>query len=113
MLMPPAPSVLDQIAYAQLTDLLCTVLPEEDFRLLLEIADGHSYSDMASAHHKTVSSLKAKVFRVREKVKNSRISASLRSWPRHVRLELFTERERRRRAGTRFRFRRSCRFGAG
>lgn len=82
LLTPPTPSVLDQIAYAQLRALLRAVLPEDDFRMLLEIADGHSYSEMARARHKTVSSLKAKVFRVRGKVRNSRISAILCSWPR-------------------------------
>ncbi|SRR6266567_5830199 len=82
MLMPPTPSVLDQIAYTQLRALLCAVLPEDDFRLFLEIADGHSYSDMARMRHKTVSSLKAKVFRVRGKVRNSRIWAVLRNWTR-------------------------------
>lgn len=82
VLMPPAPSVFDQVAYAQLTDLVRTVLPAEDFSFLLDIADGQSYSDMARARQKTVSSLKAKVFRVRQKVQNSRISPILRSWPR-------------------------------
>jgi len=82
LLMPPAPSVLDHIAYAQLRALLRAVLAENDFRLLLEIADGHSYSDMARVRHKTVPSVKAKVFRVRGKVRHSRIWAVLRSWPR-------------------------------
>lgn len=77
LLMSSTPSAFDQVAYFQLKDLLRTVLPEEDFNLLLEIADGYSYSDMAQARHKTVSSLKAKVFRVREKVRNSQLSATL------------------------------------
>lgn len=77
LLMSSTPSAFDQVAYYQLKDLLRTVLPEEDFNLLLEIADGHSYSDMARARQKTVSSLKAKVFRVREKVRNSQISTIL------------------------------------
>ena len=78
LLAPPARSVFDQIAYDQLTDLVRTVLPEEEFRLLLEIADGDSYADMAHNRRITVSSLKSKTFRIREKVRNSRISATLR-----------------------------------
>ncbi len=75
---PPVRSVLDQIAYVQLTELIRTVLPEEDFMLLLEISDGHSYADMARDRSMTVSGLKSKAFRAREKVRNSRISAILR-----------------------------------
>ena len=75
---PPARSVVDQIAYGQLTDLIRTVLPEEDFMLLLEIADGHSYADTARDRNMTVSSLKSKAFRIREKVRDSRICATLR-----------------------------------
>jgi hypothetical protein len=75
---PPARSVFDQIAYGQLTDLIRTVLPDEDFILLLEIADGHSYADLARDRNMTVSGLKSKAFRVREKVRNSGISATLR-----------------------------------
>jgi DNA-directed RNA polymerase specialized sigma24 family protein len=54
------------------------VLPEEELGLLLEIADGHSYADMACEPNISVSSLKSKAFRVTEKVRNSRISATLR-----------------------------------
>lgn len=75
---PPARSVLDQIAYGQLMDLIRTVLPDEDFILLLEIADGHSYADLARDRNMTVSGLKSRAFRVREKVRNSGISATLR-----------------------------------
>jgi hypothetical protein len=78
LLKAPARSIFDQIAYGQLTDLIRTVLPEEDLMLLLEIADGHSYTDMARDRDMTVSSLKSKAFRVREKVRNSSISATLR-----------------------------------
>lgn len=78
LLTPPARNVFDQIAYAQLTDLILTVLPEEEFQLLLQIADGDTYADMARSRNRTVSSLKSKAFRIREKVRNSRISATLR-----------------------------------
>ncbi len=54
------------------------MLPEEELELLLEIADGHSYADMARERNISVSSLKSKAFRVREKVRNSRMSATLR-----------------------------------
>jgi len=78
LLMVPARSVVDEIAYGQLADLVRTVLPEEEFMLLLEIADGHSYADLAHDHHMTVAGLKSKAFRVREKVRSSSISATLR-----------------------------------
>jgi DNA-directed RNA polymerase specialized sigma24 family protein len=70
------------MAYSQLVDRLRSVLPEHELSLLLDIADGHSYSEMARARDKTVSSVKAKVFRVREKVRSRRISAELCAWPR-------------------------------
>jgi len=78
LLIPPARNVFDQIAYGQLTNLIRTVLLEEEFILLLEIAEGHSYADMASDRNTTVTSLKSKAFRVRAKVRNSRIAATLR-----------------------------------
>jgi hypothetical protein len=78
LLMAPPRSVFDQIAYGQLVDLIRTVLPEEDFVFLLEIADGQRYADMARDHKMTISGLKSKAFRVREKVRNSSISATLR-----------------------------------
>jgi hypothetical protein len=77
LLSPPARWVFDQVAYGQLIDLLRTVLPEEEFWLLLEIADGDSYANIARNRKITVSSLKSKAFRIREKVRNSRISATL------------------------------------
>jgi hypothetical protein len=78
LLSAPTRSVLDQIAYGQVTDLIRTVLPEEDFTLLLEIADGRSCAEMASDRNMTVSALKSKAFRVREKVRNSGIAPILR-----------------------------------
>ena len=77
LLTAPTPSVFNQIAYGQMKDLICTVLKEKDLRLLLEIADGHSYADLARDRNVTVSSLKSKAFRIREKVRKSRISATL------------------------------------
>lgn len=78
LLMAPARDVVDQIAYGQLTDLIRTVLPDEDFMFLLDAADGEAYADMASDRDMTVSGVKSKAFRVREKVRNSGISATLR-----------------------------------
>ena len=77
LLSAPATSVVDQIAYSQMTDLIRTVLLEEELRLLLEIADGDSYVELARDRNITVSSLKSKAFRLREKVRNSRILAAL------------------------------------
>ncbi|MFZ0277107.1 MAG: ATP-binding protein [Candidatus Sulfotelmatobacter sp.] len=78
LLMAPARDVVDQIAYGQLTDLIRTVLPDDDFMFLLDAADGEAYADMARDRNMTVSGVKSKAFRVREKVRNSAISATLR-----------------------------------
>ena len=78
LLTAPAPSVFNQIAYGQMTDLISKVLTEDEFRLLLEIADGHRCADLARDSNVTVSSLKSKLFRIREKVRTSRVSAILR-----------------------------------
>jgi hypothetical protein len=77
LLTAPEPTVLDQLAYAQFAELIRTVLHAEEFRLLLEIADGHSYADLAFDRNWTASSLKSKAFRVREKVRKSRVSTML------------------------------------
>jgi DNA-directed RNA polymerase specialized sigma24 family protein len=77
LLIPPERTILDQIAYRQLTGLIRTVLPEEEFQILREIAEGHSYADIARVRNMTVSSLKSKAFRVREKVRNSRVWSTL------------------------------------
>ncbi len=73
---------LHQLAHAQLVSLLRTVLPNEDVRILLALADGYSYSEMAEVRGRSVPSLKAKVFRVRERVRKSGIAGDLANWPR-------------------------------
>jgi DNA-binding CsgD family transcriptional regulator len=78
ILTAPGRTVVDQIAYAQLVALIRTVLAEEEFRLLLEIADGRSYDELALADGITVAGLKSKAFRIREKVRTSSIAATLR-----------------------------------
>jgi len=83
-LVPPAPSVIDQIAYEQLADLILTVLPREDSQILLEIADGHTYADMAQARNTSLSSMKSRAFRVREKGRNSPIAPVLRNGGRRT-----------------------------
>jgi hypothetical protein len=77
LVMVQSRSVVDQIAYGQLTDLIRTTLPEDDFMFLLDIADGEAYADMARDRNMTVSGVKSKAFRVRQKVRNSNISAAL------------------------------------
>ncbi len=54
LLLAPARTVCDQLAYNQLVDLIRTVLLKEELMLLLEVADGHSYAEMArrSQHHR-------------------------------------------------------------
>jgi len=78
LLNAPARSVFDQMAYGQMTDLIRTVLSEEELVLLLEIGNGHNYADLARERNISLSSLKSKAFRVRARVRNSRISATLR-----------------------------------
>jgi len=78
LLMAPARDVVDQIAYAQLTDLIRTVLADDDFMFLLDVADGEAYADMARDRNMTVSGVKSKAFRIRDKVRNSSISTTLR-----------------------------------
>jgi hypothetical protein len=66
MLTAAARTVVDHLAYHQILDLIRTVLVEEELRLLVEIADGRSYDDLARDRNITVSSLKSKAFRVRQ-----------------------------------------------
>ena len=82
LLTAPDPDAFNEVAYQRLTDLLRTVLLEEELALLLEIANGNSYADMAHNRNMTVPSLKSRVFRVRKKVRNSRLSPALRCWLR-------------------------------
>jgi hypothetical protein len=78
LLTAPARNVLNQIAYDQLISLIRTVLPEDEFGLLLDLAEGYSYADLALDRGTTVSSLKSKAFRVREKIRKSGICGTLR-----------------------------------
>lgn len=66
------------------TALIVTVLPTEDFQILLEIAVGHSYADMAQARNMTPSSMKSRAFRVREKVRDRPIAPVLRNGGRRA-----------------------------
>lgn len=79
LLTAPACTVCDHLAYNQFLNLIRTVLSKEELMLLLRIADGHSYAEMARERNISVSGLKSKAFRIREKVRNSRISAALRA----------------------------------
>jgi hypothetical protein len=58
-------------------DLIRTVLPEQELKLLVEIDDGHNYYEVSRDRNMTVSGLKSKAFRIREKVRNSRLSDAL------------------------------------
>jgi hypothetical protein len=77
LLTVPTRTVFDRLAYKELSGLISTVLSEEEFRLLLEIAEGESYSAIARDFSTTVSGVKSKAFRIRQKVRKSRISAAL------------------------------------
>jgi hypothetical protein len=79
LLTAPASTVCDHLAYKQLLDLISTVLLKEEVLLLLEIAEGHNYAEMARDRRITVSGLKSKAFRIRQKVRNSRIFAALKA----------------------------------
>jgi hypothetical protein len=77
LLTPPADTACDDVAYKQLLNLISAVLLKEEVLLLLEITEGDNYAEMARARKITVSGLKSKVFRIRQKVRNSRIFAAL------------------------------------
>lgn len=83
LLTRPERNAFDQIACDQFTNMVRAVLPEGEFRLLLEIGDGDSYADLANDRNVSLSTLKSKVFRVRKKVRNSGIFATLRCGLRH------------------------------
>jgi hypothetical protein len=78
----PIQSPFDLSAANQLIDLLSTVLSADDLRLITEIADGRTYSDVARVQRRSVASIKAKVFRARERVRTSTIAPVLRNWLR-------------------------------
>jgi hypothetical protein len=78
LLMAQARTVFEELVYNELTNLICTVLREEELKLLLEIAEGGNYTDVAHDRNMTVSGVKSKAFRIREKVRKSPISAALR-----------------------------------
>ena len=78
ILTAPTRTTVDDVAYGQLTALIRAVLPDEEFALLLEIAEGQSLAEIALDRGMTVASLKSKAFRIREKVRSSSIAASLR-----------------------------------
>jgi len=78
VLIAQARTVVDEMVYQQMMALIGTLLADEELALLLEIADGHAYTKLARGRNMTVSSLKSKTFRIREKVRNSRIIATLR-----------------------------------
>jgi hypothetical protein len=77
LLTPPAHTVSDHLAYKQLVALISTELLAEELRLLLDIADGRSYVEMARDWNTSVSGLKSKAFRIRQKLRHSRIGATL------------------------------------
>lgn len=78
-LRPPTPDISDEIARAELVTLVRSVLPERDFQLLCEIAEGKSYRDLAHEQEISVASTKAKVFRIRKRVRTSSIGQALRT----------------------------------
>ena len=74
-----APDLLEQVARADLVRLVRSVLPEDDFGLLWEIAEGTSYRDAARARAISVASLKALVFKIRERVRTCAVGQVLRA----------------------------------
>ncbi len=78
----PAPNVFDvfeDIARAELVTLVRSVLPQEDFHLLWEIAEGISYRDLAYARAVSIATIKARVFRIRERIRTSAVGEALRA----------------------------------
>ena len=78
LLTAPERTIVDRLAYEQMVGLIHTVLADEEVALILEIADGAAYAELAKDRSTTVSSLKSKAFRIREKVRTSGIFATVR-----------------------------------
>jgi hypothetical protein len=78
LLMVQGETGFDALSNEQLAEMIGTVLSNEELKLLLEVADGEKYSDLAREHNTTVSSLKSRTFRIRARIRKSRISATLR-----------------------------------
>jgi hypothetical protein len=78
-LAPRAPDVSDAIANAQLMTLVRSVLPEGDFRLLWDLAVGATYPEIAVKLGVTIAAAKARIFRIRERVRKSWVAPTLRT----------------------------------
>ena len=78
-LWPPVPDVSEQIAWAELVGLVRSVLPEHDFQLLWEVAEGESYRNLACEQGTSVASTKAKIFRARKRIRMSAVGQRLRT----------------------------------
>jgi len=79
----PAPTVLNNLITDQLMLLIRAELSQEEFAILMEIADGDSYGDIACSRGLTVTSLKSRVLRARNKVRNSSNAALFRRGLQH------------------------------
>ena len=75
---PIGSDLSEEIAQAELVMLVRDLLPEHDFLLLWEIAEGRTYSDVACDQEVSVASIKARVFRIRARIRMSPIGQELR-----------------------------------
>lgn len=74
----PARTVLDELICDQLTLVVRAELSKEEFEMLMEIADGASYDEMAQSRGLTTASLKSRILRARNKVRKGPNAAMLR-----------------------------------
>jgi len=69
--------ISEKIALSELVTLVQRALPEQDFQLLRNIAEGDSYCEISSEHGVSTACIKARVFRIRERIKRSPLGQML------------------------------------
>lgn len=78
ILQHPQLSVVTDLAYRQSLDLIRALLTEAEFMMLMKIADGFSYDELARDQKVTLSAIKSKALRIRAKIHNSPAAGVLR-----------------------------------
>jgi hypothetical protein len=70
--------IAEAVALHELTSMVRDILPNGDWQLLWEIAQGGSYEEAAIARQVTVSSLKSRVLRIRRGIRASVVGIAVR-----------------------------------
>ncbi|MGA2257658.1 MAG: hypothetical protein ABSG53_23605 [Thermoguttaceae bacterium] len=69
-----AAEIAESVDWGKLVALVASLLPQADFNLLWDIATGGTYTEIAAAAQISVAALKARVFRIRERVRMSSVA---------------------------------------